>query len=280
MLLNLSPERPYSLIVESILEKSKRDMKNNLLQKPKKGLFIGLLVFTCLALVLLAIFLWWVPYVGLKNIHPYMPHILAGLFASVLILVFLGVLVLIFTIIRGRDIVFLKRIRGVVIKFLFPLLIGVGKLFGIPKEELQRSFIDINNQLVLAQASKMRPNHLLLLMPHCVQNYDCKIKVIADPNNCERCGKCQMKDLLELAEAYHVSLSVATGGSLARRIVVRNRPHIIIACACERELSSGIQDAYPTPVFGILNERPNGPCYNTKVNIEIIEETMGYFLKV
>jgi hypothetical protein len=71
---------------------------------------------------------------------------------------------------------------------------------------------------------------------------------------------------------------VATGGTLARKIVVDKRPDIIIGVACERDLTSGIQDSYPLPVFGILNRRPNGPCYDTDVDLELIERGMQIFL--
>ena len=69
-------------------------------------------------------------------------------------------------------------------------------------------------------------------------------------------------------------MSVATGGTLARRIVVEKKPNIIIGVACERDLTSGIQDSYPIPVFGILNRRPNGPCYDTDVDLELVERGM------
>jgi hypothetical protein len=42
-------------------------------EKPQKRIFIGLLVVTCVILAGLAYVLWWVPYVGLRNIHPYLP---------------------------------------------------------------------------------------------------------------------------------------------------------------------------------------------------------------
>jgi hypothetical protein len=75
-----------------------------------------------------------------------------------------------------------------------------------------------------------------------------------------------------------VGIAVATGGTLARRIVVERRPKLIIAVACERDLSSGIQDSYPLPVYGILNRRPQGPCYDTLVNLERVEEALQTFL--
>ena len=64
----------------------------------------------------------------------------------------------------------------------------------------------------------------------------------------------------------------------ARRIVVKKRPEIIIGVACERDLTSGIQDSYPVPVFGILNQRPFGPCYDTDVDLELVENGLITFL--
>ena len=52
------------------------------------------------------------------------------------------------------------------------------------------------------------------------------------------------------------------------------KPNIIIGVACERDLTSGIQDSYPIPVFGIFNNRPNGPCYDTDVDLELVEKGM------
>jgi hypothetical protein len=56
--------------------------------------------------------------------------------------------------------------------------------------------------------------------------------------------------------------------------VVEKRPKIIIGVACERDLTSGIQDSYPIPVYGIFNRRPNGPCYDTDVDLELVEKGM------
>ena len=70
---------------------------------------------------------------------------------------------------------------------------------------------------------------------------------------------------------------MATGGTIARRIVVQLRPKLIIAVACERDLASGIQDTYPLPVYGILNIRPFGPCLDTDVALERVEWAIRQF---
>jgi hypothetical protein len=53
-----------------------------------------------------------------------------------------------------------------------------------------------------------------------------------------------------------------------------------VAVACELDLTSGIQDSYPLPVIGILNERPNGPCINTKVDIQKVKAAISDLLNV
>ncbi|MEA2040745.1 MAG: DUF116 domain-containing protein [Thermodesulfobacteriota bacterium] len=245
---------------------------------PHKNTFILLLLVTCIVLVGLAFLLWWVPYVGLGNIHQSLPVILALVFGGLILFGLGGALTLVCTIIWGRNLFFNRRIRGVVIRVLFPLLLVVGRCLGISKDDVRIAFVGINNQLVLAEAKKVRAERLLLLIPHCLQNHECDVRIIGNVENCKGCGKCKIKDLVALSKKYGVSISVATGGTLARKIVVDKRPELIIGVACERDLSSGIQDTYPIPVFGILNKRPFGPCYDTDVDLGMVEDKIITFL--
>jgi hypothetical protein len=247
--------------------------------RPKKRIFIFLLLVSCVVLVGLAFLLWWVPYIGLANIHPSLPLLLAIALACLVLFGLGGALTLVLTIIRGKNLFFNRRIRGVVIRELFPLLVGVGRCFGIGKQDIRRSFVAINNRLVLAEAKKVKPHQLLILLPHCLQNHECKVRITGKVENCKKCGKCKIKDLVTLSEAYYVPIAVATGGTLARRIVVEKKPKVIIAVACERDLSSGIQDSYPIPVFGIFNRRPFGPCFDTDVDLELVEKGIRTFLE-
>jgi len=246
--------------------------------RPQKRIFLGLLAVTCVLFAAILALFWYVPYMGLTTLHPKLPLILGTLFLVLLVLVFVVVAMLGFTVVLGRDLFFSKKLRGVVIKLLLPLMSGVGKLCGVSKDQVRRSFIEINNQLVLAQHLRTTPDKLLLLMPHCLQFHECEFRITGSTVHCKRCGKCPIKGLAELSEKYGVGLAVATGGTLARRIIVDRRPRFIIAVACERDLSSGIQDSYPLPVFGVLNSRPHGPCYDTLVDMEKVEEALQTFL--
>jgi hypothetical protein len=158
-------------------------------------------------------------------------------------------------------------------------MILMGKIVGIPKEKVRQSFVELNNHLIRSNGHRLRPEKLLILLPHCIQDFDCEIKITGNIRNCRGCGKCEIKDLIELSDQYHLKIAVATGGTLARRIVLENRPEAIVAVACELDLTTGIQDTYPIPVIGILNERPNGPCINTKVDIEKVRRAILDFVE-
>lgn len=120
--------------------------------------------------------------------------------------------------------------------------------------------------------NKKKVNNLLVLLPHCIQLEDCELKITKDILICKKCGRCDIGDLAKIAERYNLTMSVATGGTIARRIIKEKQPDAILAVACERNLLSGVLDTYPLPVLGVFNSRPNGPCINTMVDVNLVEE--------
>ncbi|MEF9438193.1 MAG: DUF116 domain-containing protein [Candidatus Mariimomonas ferrooxydans] len=151
-----------------------------------------------------------------------------------------------------------------------------GWIFRIKKDRLQGTVIDINNSLV-RRFKGITAKRILLLLPHCLQRSECRLKITHDVYNCEGCGKCGIKDFTQIAKALGLDLFIATGGTIARRIVVDTNPEAIVAVACERDLSIGIVDTYPLPILGIINERPFGPCFNTRVNIDKVNDALNFF---
>jgi uncharacterized protein len=172
----------------------------------------------------------------------------------------------------------LSLARGVVLKVFYPVLMLAGSFFGSKKERLQRVVVDLNNMLV--RAERPATDRILLLIPHCLQIDECTIRLTHNVHNCERCGRCRIRDLIDVAEESGLSLFVATGGNLARKIVKDVRPEAIVAVACERDLSSGLADTYPIPILGIPNDRPFGPCLNTQVDLEKVREAIRFFAGV
>ncbi|EGB15197.1 protein of unknown function DUF116 [Pseudodesulfovibrio mercurii] len=246
--------------------------------RARKRLFVGLISVSCLVMCVFLALLWVVPYIGLDTIHPAAKWVLGALVIALIGLVCVAYWGLFLNIVTKKPLPGARRFRGLTIKLFLPLMVLLGRAIGIRKEHIMLSFISVNNELVLAEAGRYAPGEILLLMPHCLQNSRCDRRLTYDINNCVRCGKCPMAGLLELHDRYGVNLAIATGGTVARRIVVQLRPRLIIAVACYRDLSSGIQDTYPLPVFGVLNERPHGPCLDTTVSLPVVEKMLGRFI--
>jgi hypothetical protein len=243
----------------------------------RKRLFIGLTAGSCLLVGLVLFLGWLVPYLGLSAIHPVLPHVSAVLCAVLLLLLAWICAGLIFHVYTGLPLPGMGRIRGLTIRLILPLMLLLGRALGIRREEVRLSYIKVNNELVLASKTRCRPEELLVLIPHCTQRGDCPRRLGMNPENCGRCGRCPVGGLLELRDAYAFRLRMATGGTIARLIVAEERPCLIIAVACDRDLTSGIQDCCPIPVFGLLNERPRGPCRDTLVSPARLETLVRYF---
>jgi len=246
---------------------------------PRKRLFVTLMGVTCLIVVAAIFLVWWIPNRGLANIHPDLPNIVGIIMVSLSGFAILGTALLVLTTALGKDIFLTRFMRLVVIKFLLPVIEFVGKVIGVDRDRIRQSFIAMNNSLVLSQRMKVKPDRILILLPHCIQLFDCEIKVTGDIHKCVQCGRCSIKELVDLGRKYAVDISVATGGTLARKVIVEKRPKLVLAVACERDLTSGIKDCYPLPVIGILNERPFGPCFNTIVDVAKVDTVLSQVLE-
>ena len=172
---------------------------------------------------------------------------------------------------------YLMKINYKIIRFIFPIISNMGKFVGISKDEIRKIFIKINNAYIYSNKYNFNSEDLIILIPHCIQNHNCKLKVTNDIDNCKKCGLCKVKELQELQEKYNTKIFVATGGTLARKIIIDNRPKAVIAVACERDLTSGVKDVKGIPVLGVFNSRPNGPCVDTNINIKEVEEAVNFF---
>ncbi|HEX2925955.1 MAG TPA: DUF116 domain-containing protein [Ruminiclostridium sp.] len=172
-----------------------------------------------------------------------------------------------------------KKAAGVVLaltklslRVLLPAAVLFTKSNSREKKSIRYFYIELNNIIVESYNKKYDTKDMMILLPHCLQNNQCGVKVTADSGLCRQCGKCRIGVLLDFARANGISLFVATGGTAARNMVKKVKPRIIISVACERDLMSGITDVKGIPVIGIINKLPNGPCINTDVDVETVIE--------
>jgi len=132
----------------------------------------------------------------------------------------------------------------------------------------RRLVVRFNNFMVRKRRVRVPPADLLVLLPHCLQCSLCQQKVSHDLANCKRCGKCDIAELLKLRDELKVPFRIAGGGREALNLTRNPSVKAVVAVACHKELVEGIFGSFPKPVLAVSNETPNGPCHDTRVDVE------------
>ena len=123
--------------------------------------------------------------------------------------------------------------------------------------------IAINNRLVRWRRVKVRPEEILLLLPHCLHKQSCPRNVMHSLDECRRCGQCSIGALIAIRDDLGVVACIAGGGREALAQTRRPEVKAVVAVACCKELVQGIFAAFPKPVLAVSNQTPEGPCRNT-----------------
>ena len=144
---------------------------------------------------------------------------------------------------------------------------------------MKSRLVPLNNLLVRARRTRAEPAQVLLLLPSCLQRSGCPEAVRVDPANCKRCGRCPVKDLVEMAESLGIKIAVATGGEVALAQTRDEEIKAVVAVACRKELRHGIMAAFPKAVVGVINSWPNGPCKDTLVDVDEVRRAVEWFLR-
>ncbi len=248
-------------------------------QAGHKRLFCGLMCLTAALLSGILAAFYSVARPGLTLISPWLDQaVFILLCAAGFIFLVLPCLQLIIQIYTGKTLPFTQKLRGLTQKFFLPLMELLGQVFRIPRDRVRHAFVHTNNTLLHAEKKTYTPENILVLIPHCLQKHHCAQRLTHNLGNCLDCGACSVAGLKRLAGTYGVHVAIVTGGSLARRLVLERRPQCIVAVACERDLTSGIQDVAPMPALGIFNTRPFGPCIDTEVAVAEVEAALRVLL--
>ncbi|MEW5744980.1 MAG: DUF116 domain-containing protein [Nitrospirota bacterium] len=139
---------------------------------------------------------------------------------------------------------------------LLPGAVWLGGKLGISRDRVGSSFIKAHNSLLASNRGAVSTERLLVLLPRCLSR--------------ETRGH-----ILERFGGSSAEIVTAGGGEEARAAIAKHRPTLILALACERDLMSGLKDvAEKIPVLAVPNKRPEGPCKNTLVSREVLDEAL------
>lgn len=263
-------EQGLSLEIDSIMEFE--------INTKGKELFLALSTLTLIVMMVITTVLWWFASPRLHEINSILADVSLALLRIFYLVLILGTILVFLTCFLEKNFLIAKFAVHAYIRILFPVTVFLGTLIGINKDKIRESFVYVNNSFIKAIKKKFRKKDIIILIPHCLQNIECSIRITVDISKCAECGRCNVGDLCQLARKYDLKVAVATGGTLARKIIIENNPKFIIAVACQRDLVDGLQEVFPIPVYGVLNERPCGPCVNTRVDVDLIEKAIKSIL--
>jgi uncharacterized protein len=149
----------------------------------------------------------------------------------------------------GKNLLLHRRIGQVAASRILPLALALARRLGISRDRLGNSFVRFSNAVVRA-SHRPGKGKTIILIPRCL-----KAEV--------------RKSVQDMGARAGVSVFVATGGGEARKVIHQERPFAVIGVACERDLISGIHDVAPKiATLGVTNQRPEGPCKNTIIDLE------------
>lgn len=224
------------------------------------GVFIGLAIGTIAAILGFSALFVWLVYPRLVQIGNVLAQVTIFLYFGLATILLLWLLFFVWGAITKRP--FLSKLMVVpkLVNLLLDMTITIGKLFGISRDRLVNSFIKLHNLFLTSDSRRVAPDKMLMLLPRCLT-------------------KQNFAELRRMRDEYGFILASAGGGTEARKRIRETRPSLIIAIACERDLLTGFIDVNPhIPVIGFPNSRPCGPCKDTVVDLEKIEETIKQHL--
>lgn len=224
-----------------------------------KRLFLSLSIISILALAAGAMLIWYLIEPRIQQINNSLSTILKISLLALICIAFLVFVQTVLSIITRRNLLIRVGKKSYSIAFLTPMILALGKKLGVSYDRIGNSFIKVSNALIRSTKWKINCNKILILLPRCLR-------------------RPLQKQIISIANKYHCLIYTVPGGELARKLISEHSPQAVIGVACERDLLSGIRDVHHIPVIGIPNQRPDGPCKNTTVELGKIEDAIRFFI--
>lgn len=113
-----------------------------------------------------------------------------------------------------------------------------------------------------------------IFLPHCLRNKECPAKTTDEGVQCIACGKCNIKEIKEVAENLGYKVFIVPGASLVKKLVKKYKPKAAIGVACNPELEESLKFA---PKIGIIPQCVTllkDGCVETEVSLDEVKKTI------
>ena len=159
--------------------------------------------------------------------------------------------------------------------------IAIGKLeqlavkMGVDEKELFQLYVKTKNKASRSKFAATPYSERILLLPQCLRSRDCPAELREYGYECQQCGKCRIEEVIREAERLgYKDVFILPGGSIAKKILTKEKPNACLGVACLKELMLG---SFLCEKFGVAGQGIallKDGCVNTEVNWRILNDRM------
>lgn len=159
--------------------------------------------------------------------------------------------------------------------------IAIGKLeqlaakMGVDEKELFQLYVKTKNKASRSKFAATPYSERILLLPQCLRSRDCPAELRECGYECQECGKCRIVEVIQEAKRLgYKNVFILPGGSIAKRILAKEKPNACLGVACLKELMLG---SFICEKFGVAGQGIallKDGCVNTEVDWRILNDSM------
>ncbi len=158
--------------------------------------------------------------------------------------------------------------KGVLKSFLYKM--------DIDEETYDRVYVQIKNNAMKDKVSRVDFEDRIVMVPQCLRHpEECEAELGKWGHECNHCGRCDIDDLISIAdELGYGAFYAIPGSSMAKKLLKEKDHKAVIAVACHSELVEGFEAAhvFDVPVQGVPLRKEG--CVDTEVDVDKVEEKL------
>lgn len=153
---------------------------------------------------------------------------------------------------------------------------AIAKKFGLSERLVNYTHIELRNKMNEFGYRRIPLNERFLFLPHCLRNSKyCKASYTNEGLQCKRCGKCQINELIAMAEEVGFQqVFICPGGSMVKNIMMKYRPKAVLGVSCFDEATLAFDSVQGTSIAPQATLLLQDGCKDTRVNLTEVKEKM------
>ncbi|MFO7896069.1 MAG: DUF116 domain-containing protein [Candidatus Cloacimonadales bacterium] len=161
--------------------------------------FLSLFTLTSIIIMWLLTVLVWLASPRIREIH-YQGNLALDILRIIFLFISIFLIALFVSIYTRKKIPLIHYFLDVVIRFLYPLILFLGKILQFPAHLIKASFISVNNNIIETDKKKYPAEKILLLVSNKFQISDCPNRLYDIGQECENCQSCLLGEIRQFCQ--------------------------------------------------------------------------------